>query len=360
MCAIHHLKKTFNGLLLATLGAWQCNAFGLVTGDPMGLDELAERANLVFKGEVIKVETRFAQPSPNLSRPAPYTFVTYRVDQTIKGELSEKTMTLRFAGGPFNDDEFVMIDGLPLMDVGDKDVLFVADNGEDPCPLVDCSNGRFREIGGFIFNEQGQSIELTQDNQVKLGKAVNLEEVMHHKLSDAISITRYDSELAEEALDVDSFRESKPDYGFRPDPEGFLTLVDDAVRRAEARLADNGGIVRKERNLDPNEPFEDNYFSVPESYAPPDVEIAEEFQLQDDEPWPATADVGQQKPDSAKPAAAPKIANSKEIQPVYVGDDNGEENSRGIRLGIMMLFPGAGVLWYWLKRRNARRATRAK
>lgn len=348
------IKNILKPLCLIVVGMWHCGAHGLVTGEPTGVEELAERANLVFKGEVIKVESRFAQPSVGQVRPSPYTFVTYRVEQTIKGDLAENTMTLRFAGGPYDHDEFVLVDGLPLMDVGDKDILFVAGNGEDPCPLVDCSAGRFREIEGFIFNEMGQSIELAESNEIKLGKVVSLDDVIHHKLSDDIRITRYDSELVEEAIDVDSFRESKPDHGFRPDPAGFVALVNDAVQRTEAKKRESGDFnIKREKSLNPDEPFQDTFFSISESSAPADIEITDDVQ-QEEEPWPVTAEVEPRKPASSTPAPDNNLGTSN-IQKKHLATvvDNVGDESAGFRYGALLVFPGLGILWFLLRRRKA-------
>lgn len=338
-------------LLLASL-MWQTPAHGLVESGPSSLDHLAERANLIFKGQVIKVESRFAQPLPNQKRPAPYTFVTYQVEQTLKGELTESTMTLRFAGGPYNKDEYTLVDGLPLMDVGDRDVLFVRDNGEDPCPLVECSSGRFREIDGFIFNELGQSIELTEDNQIRFGKAVSLEDVQSHKMSEDIQLTRYESELVDEYMSVENFRDTQPLQGMRPDPAGFLVLVGDAVQRVKASGKSTSEISR-EKNLNPDEPFADNFFAVPEAPPAPEPNVPLAFIAEVDEPWPVQAEPAK----SIQPISAATEVPSKKSPLVTNGAAKSnkavEREPRSFYgFGGMLLIPAFALLW---RRRRPRR-----
>lgn len=338
---------------LLAVAAWQTPALGFVENEPPSLDQLADRANLIFKGEVVKVESRFAQPVPGQKRPAPYTFVTYKVEQTLKGELTENTMTLRFAGGPYNHDEFTLIDGVPLMDVGDRDVLFVKDNGEDPCPLVDCGSGRFREIDGFIFNELGQSIELTETNEIRFGKAVSLDQVQNHKMSDDIHINRYESELVDEYMSVDSFRETQPEYGMRPDPAGFVVMVGDAVQRAAAA----GGEVPREKNLNADEPFADNFFVVPEAPAAAEPTVKERIAAEVDEPWPTAVTPAKSAP------AVPAFGNAEPVKPtpkietpeaIAIDKIPTKESRNMYRVGGLLLVPA--FAWLWLsRRRNARR-----
>lgn len=257
--------------------------YGLVSSDLPDLDHLSTRANLIFKGDVVKVETRFAQDFSGTESQSPYTFVTYRVEQTLKGQMQGDTFTLRFAGGPINSEEFTLVDGLPLMDVGDKDVLFVRGNGEDPCPLVNCAVGRFREIEGFVLNDLGQAIEITEDNQIKLGRALNLHSIQTNTLSEDIELTRYESELEDEYISLEDFRETEAEQGFRPAPAGLIALITDAVDR----IYPDGDFSQliEEKNLDPNVAFVDNFFSVkeaPSAEAPPHTAHTEPSY---DEPW---------------------------------------------------------------------------
>lgn len=346
-------KKVWFATQLLAFLMWQTTAHGLVESGPSSIDHLAERANLVFKGQVVKVESRFAQPLPNQTRPAPYTFVTYQVEQILKGELTESAMTLRFAGGPYNNDEFTLVDGLPLMDVGDRDVLFVRDNGKDPCPLVDCSSGRFREIEGFIFNELGQSIELTEDNQIRFGKAVSLEDVQSHKMSKDIQLTRYESELVDEYMSVENFRDTQPVHGMRPDPAGFLVLVGDAVQRAKAS-SENANETFRENNLNPDEPFADNFFAAHEAPPAPEPQVPMPFVAQVDEPWPVQAEsaISIQPIDATKsealPTKLPEVANE------AVASNKAAETERNNRYGFggLLLIPALALLW---RRRRQRR-----
>jgi hypothetical protein len=94
-------------------------------------------AQLVFEGEVVDVRYRPSTASAGDPLRIPHTFVTDRVDRVYKGSLADDgragsvdTLTLRFIGGEGTDDEYLMASGLPLFDIGDRDVLMVAGNGE--------------------------------------------------------------------------------------------------------------------------------------------------------------------------------------------------------------------------------------
>ena len=218
------------------------------------IDDLLKQADAVFDGTVINVEHRLSQELPG--QPAtPYTFVTYTINQVLKGNFPEQTATLRFIGGVLapDSDEFILIPHQPLFDVGDHDVLLVEGNTEHLCPLVDCAKGRFRYIDGMVVNEEGQTISINENGGIELGGAINLRDINTHRMSDRINLSRVeivkDGETSE-MLPLSSI----PDDAIT-DTATFTAYMQDRVY--STHTADELASLPEFRSADPNEPLID-------------------------------------------------------------------------------------------------------
>lgn len=241
---------------------------------------LVEQANYIFKGTVVEVNTRISEPSTEGDTGVPYTFVTYQVEREMKGSTENDTITLRFVGGPINQDEFLMVQDQPMMDLGDTDILFVSNNGDSGCPLVGCAQGRFREIDGVMFNEYGKTLEVGPEGALRLGQAAKLEDVSHHAMSETIEFYREESELEGEPYGVEHLDPLPAEQGFRPDPAGLETMIEETVQRkyTPQQLAQ----LLPEQSADPDKPFVDTIFA-PENITAPPQELAQNESMDDEE-----------------------------------------------------------------------------
>jgi len=68
--------------------------------------------------------------------------VTFKVEDALKGNPGS-TYTVRMLGGTVGDKTMEITDG-PKFKIGDRDVLFVENNGRQFIPLVGIMHGRFR------------------------------------------------------------------------------------------------------------------------------------------------------------------------------------------------------------------------
>jgi hypothetical protein len=148
-------------------------ALGLVLGIPAGapdafaaepaerkiteVAELIDGANLVFAGSVARVEYRTAEVA-GVEGALPYALVTYRVQDVLAGKAPGREFTMTFLGGPDGMGGFVEVSGVPVFQPGEEDVLFVRDDGETGCPLVDCEDGRFRVLKERVYNTHGSPV----------------------------------------------------------------------------------------------------------------------------------------------------------------------------------------------------------
>lgn len=133
-------------------------AHGSVGGEKVSkLEEMSDGANLVFEGEVTEVTYRQARFQGGEGE-LPYTIVTYKVKEVLRGESPGESFTMRFPGGADGKGHFVEVSGVPVFQTGEQDVLFVRGNGEKGCPLVNCEWGRFRISKGVMYNTHGSPV----------------------------------------------------------------------------------------------------------------------------------------------------------------------------------------------------------
>lgn len=134
------------------------------------LAQLVGRSSLVVVGEVASVTYRNAR-NPDGGRPVPHSIVSFRVAQTIRGRAPGEVLVLRFIGGPDGQGGFLQVDGVPLFQPGDRDVLFVAGNGERGCALALCEYGRYRLLGDSVFNTHGSPVRaIVKDGAIARGQ----------------------------------------------------------------------------------------------------------------------------------------------------------------------------------------------
>jgi hypothetical protein len=121
-----------------------CLALGLpathaTTVIPPTFDQLVNQAQLIFQGTVTDLRPQWMGEGAERHI---VTFVTFKIDDVIKGTLSE-TYTIRMFGGTL-DGQTIEVTDAPIFKVGDRDILFVENNGTQFVPLVGIMHGRFR------------------------------------------------------------------------------------------------------------------------------------------------------------------------------------------------------------------------
>lgn len=153
--------------LLSLVPLWLATSAMAETGQPDTYDDLVNdemaAAQGAFVGTVIAIEYRESDPA-TYGETYPHTYVTWRVDHAFKGVRDRDTLTARFIGGPTSDGRrTLVVSELPLFDVGDHDIVFVADNGVSGCPLDRCAAGRMRVVDGLVYTDDGQGVAITDE-----------------------------------------------------------------------------------------------------------------------------------------------------------------------------------------------------
>ena len=106
---------------------------------PPTFDQLVSQAELIFQGTVTDVKSQWTGEGAQRHI---VSFVTLKIDEQIKGEAGA-TYTIRMLGGTVGDQTMEVTDS-PKFAAGDRDILFVENNGRQFVPLVGIMHGRFR------------------------------------------------------------------------------------------------------------------------------------------------------------------------------------------------------------------------
>jgi hypothetical protein len=246
------------------------------------LEDSAKATELIFRGVVEKVEYATATVRSKDDEALPHTFVTYRVDEVIKGANPGKSLTLRFTGGRRKDAEFLVVANYPLFDAGDQDVLFVRGNGFRGCPLVGCAQGRFRLIDGKVYGEKGNEALLTEKGVLYPGPQRDLEPVRTHKVSQTVISRISVEDPAEE--DVGAVR-TYP--GTHLTADAFVKRLREVVAKTHSK--DELAQLRPVLSADPKKPFTVKRppqvgppkWTKPAAKSPTSAELAEEKSLEE-------------------------------------------------------------------------------
>lgn len=131
---------------------------------PPSFDDLVSRAQLIFQGTVTDVRSEWVGEGGQRHIRS---LVTLKVDDSVKGKPGNQ-VTLEMMGGTVGNETMTVSDA-PTFKVGDRDILFVENNGTQFIPLVGIMHGRYRvqkdESGAdSVFTNEGKP--LTSVDQV--------------------------------------------------------------------------------------------------------------------------------------------------------------------------------------------------
>ena len=159
--------KTFSSLLLAFCAFFALSSASATTVIPPTFDELVSQAEVIFQGTVTDVRSEWTGEGGNRHI---VSYVTFKVDDPIKGDAGA-SYTIRMLGGTVGDQTMEVSDS-PKFVTGDRDILFVENNGRQFIPLVGIMHGRFH----IRHNDQtGADVVLSDGGEpvtdlAKLGK----------------------------------------------------------------------------------------------------------------------------------------------------------------------------------------------
>lgn len=131
--------KLLRSLLTLSLLAFALATTRATTVIPPTFDRLVTDAETIFEGTVTALKSEWTGEGNDRHI---VTYVTFKVEDPIKGTLGAD-YTIRMFGGTVDGHTMEATD-TPKFKVGDRDILFVENNGKQFVPLVGIMHGRFR------------------------------------------------------------------------------------------------------------------------------------------------------------------------------------------------------------------------
>ena len=142
------MKNTRSLLLAVALVAALKTALA-TTVIPPSFDQLVQQAEVIFQGSVTDVRSQWVGEGGERHI---VSYVTFKVEDGLKGNAGQ-SYTMRMFGGTVGDQGMGISDA-PTFKVGDRDILFVENNGTQVIPLVGIMFGRFH----IQKDESGQEV----------------------------------------------------------------------------------------------------------------------------------------------------------------------------------------------------------
>ncbi len=129
---------------------------------PPSFDQLVNQAELIFQGTVTNVRSQWAGEGAQRHIDS---YISFQVEDALKGTPGQ-TYTIRMYGGTVGEDSMGISDG-PVFHVGDREILFVENNGTQVVPLVGLMHGHFhvqRDTSGseIVTRNENQPVKNLQ------------------------------------------------------------------------------------------------------------------------------------------------------------------------------------------------------
>src|SRR4051812_39034327 len=161
--------KKIRSILLAAAFGFTFSAVEATTVIPPSFDQLVQQAELIFQGTVTDVHAQWVGEGAERHIES---YITFSVEDAVKGKPGQ-TYTMRMFGGTVGDQGMAISDA-PKFTVGDRDILFVENNGTQIIPLVGIMYGRFhvkKDDAGeeVVTQNEGRAVK----NVARLGREVD-------------------------------------------------------------------------------------------------------------------------------------------------------------------------------------------
>jgi hypothetical protein len=158
------MKKANSLVLAIALTALQAAVATTVL--PPSFDQLVQQAEVIFQGSVTDVRSQWVGEGAERHI---VSYITFKVEDGIKGNAGP-LYSIRMYGGTVGEDSMGISDA-PNFKTGDRDILFVENNGTQAIPLVGLMYGRFHVRAGqsgedTVTRNEGEPIK----NVAQLGR----------------------------------------------------------------------------------------------------------------------------------------------------------------------------------------------
>ncbi len=164
---MQRMLPRFTRLIVALLALVAADFAHATTVTAPTFEELVSEADVIVRARVAAVATRWADsPQGRVIM----TDVTFSVLKNLKGR-AEAQLTLSFLGGEL-DGQGMRVAGMPRFAPGDVEIVFVAGNRAQFCPLVAMMHGRYRVLtdasNAREYMARNDGVPLESESEVQL------------------------------------------------------------------------------------------------------------------------------------------------------------------------------------------------
>jgi hypothetical protein len=154
--------KTPRFILLLVALTSACTLARATTVIPPSFDQLVGQAQTIFQGSVTDVRSQWVGEGNTRHIES---YITFQVEDAIKGNPGE-SYTIRTYGGTVGEDTMGIFDG-PVFNKGDRQILFVENNGQQVVPLVGLMYGQFK-----VQHDDASGLDLVKSHEGEAVKSV--------------------------------------------------------------------------------------------------------------------------------------------------------------------------------------------
>lgn len=115
---------------------------------PIDVGKQVDESDLIFIGTVVGTEN-----VPVKDGSYAFTYVTFNVEETLKGAIDGAPLTLRVAGGKIGNETF-SLGGAPVFENGGRHLLFVRGNDRFAVPFSGGSQGKLNFVRDPVTQEE--------------------------------------------------------------------------------------------------------------------------------------------------------------------------------------------------------------
>lgn len=172
----------------------------------MEIDGLANDAEFIFEGRVVDRQALLDSATGII-----HTYVTFSVDDIVKGEYGGDLLELKFTGGEYNG-QIVQVSGLRIPQLGEEGIYFLESLSRDLInPILGWSQGHFivvEEDGERVVHTANKTPVTDIQSMANVPAAIKkpLDLIEGNSDSAAGVVTRVDAISAQPAMTADEFK----------------------------------------------------------------------------------------------------------------------------------------------------------
>jgi hypothetical protein len=140
-------REKWFAVSLALVGAFAVRNAGATMLEELNTVQLTKEANTVQLGEVTSERAAW-----DAEKQMVFTYVDFKVDQTLKGEPAE-TVTIRQAGGRSGGIRMV-VHGMPSFRTGERALVFLKHDADGTPSVVGMAQGKYRIYRSAVTGEE--------------------------------------------------------------------------------------------------------------------------------------------------------------------------------------------------------------